>query len=84
MDALDPHAAGPVRARGERLDQLGAVTGFREKPRAEHWINGGFFLCEPGFIAHLGPDLVLEREPLEELATAGGLHAYRHLSLIHI
>ena len=60
------------------LDDRDRVTGFREKPRAEHWINGGFFLCEPGFIAHLGPDLVLEREPLEELAAAGGLHAYRH------
>jgi len=60
------------------LDERGRVTGFREKPRAEHWINGGFFLCEQGFAAHLGPDLVLEREPLEELAAAGTLHAYRH------
>src|SRR3954453_20463962 len=23
------------------------VSGFREKPRAEHWINGGFFCFEP-------------------------------------
>ena len=60
------------------LDERDRVTGFREKPRAEHWINGGFFLCEPGFAAHLGPDLVLEREPLEGLAAAGSLHAYRH------
>ena len=60
------------------LDERDRVTGFREKPRAEHWINGGFFLCEPGFGAHLGPDLVLEREPLEGVAAAGGLHAYRH------
>ena len=24
------------------------VTGFREKPRAEQWVNGGFFVLEPG------------------------------------
>ncbi len=60
------------------LDAQDRVTGFREKPRAEHWINGGFFLCEPGFTARLRPDAVLEREPLEDLAAAGALHAYRH------
>jgi glucose-1-phosphate cytidylyltransferase len=60
------------------LDGDDRVTGFSEKPRAEHWVNGGFFLCEPGFGAHLAPDRVLEREPLEELAAAGELHAYRH------
>jgi glucose-1-phosphate cytidylyltransferase len=54
------------------------VTGFHEKPRADHWINGGFFLCEPGIGAYLGPDLVLEREPLERLAADGGLQAHRH------
>jgi glucose-1-phosphate cytidylyltransferase len=54
------------------------VTGFHEKPRADHWINGGFFLCAPGFADYLGPDLVLEREPLERLAADGGLHAHRH------
>jgi glucose-1-phosphate cytidylyltransferase len=60
------------------LDAHDRVTGFREKPRAEHWVNGGFFACEPGFSAYLGPDVVLEREPLERLAADGGLHAYRH------
>jgi glucose-1-phosphate cytidylyltransferase len=54
------------------------VTGFREKPRADHWINGGFFLCEPGIGAYLAPDVVLERAPLERLAADGELHAYRH------
>ncbi len=54
------------------------VAGFQEKPRADQWVNGGFFLCEPGFGAYLGPGLVLEREPLERLAADGGLHAHRH------
>jgi glucose-1-phosphate cytidylyltransferase len=55
-----------------------AITGFSEKPRAEHWVNGGFLLCEPRFLPYLAPDAVLERAPLERLAADGGLHAFRH------
>jgi len=54
------------------------VTGFSEKPLAEHWINGGFFCMEPGALAYLREDAVLEREPLERLATDGELSAFRH------
>jgi glucose-1-phosphate cytidylyltransferase len=60
------------------LDGDGRVSGFREKPRAEQWVNGGFLACAPAFTGYLGPDLVLEREPLERLAADGGLRAYRH------
>ena len=56
----------------------GEVTGFREKPRSEHWINGGFFVFEPSVFGYLREDSVLEREPLEGLAADGELHAYRH------
>ncbi|HTA15556.1 MAG TPA: sugar phosphate nucleotidyltransferase [Solirubrobacteraceae bacterium] len=56
----------------------GRVRGFQEKPRSEHWINGGFFCFEPGVLDHLRPEHVLEREPLERLAADGELHAYRH------
>ena len=55
-----------------------SVAGFVEKPRSEHWINGGFFCCEPGVLDYLDPDSVLEREPLERLAAEGELRAYRH------
>jgi glucose-1-phosphate cytidylyltransferase len=61
-----------------RLDEDDRVLGFHEKPRAEQWVNGGFFCLEPGFAAHLAEDSVLEREPLERVAAAGELHAYRH------
>jgi glucose-1-phosphate cytidylyltransferase len=54
------------------------VSGFVEKPRSEHWINGGFFCFEPAALERIGPDSVLEREPLESLAAAGQLHAHRH------
>jgi glucose-1-phosphate cytidylyltransferase len=54
------------------------VDGFVEKPRSEHWINGGFFCFEPGALAYLGEESVLEREPLQRLAAEGRLHAFRH------
>jgi glucose-1-phosphate cytidylyltransferase len=56
----------------------GLVAGFHEKPRSEHWVNGGFFCFEPGALAYLDDDSVLEREPLEGLAADGQLHAFRH------
>jgi len=54
------------------------VSGFREKPRSEHWINGGFMCLEATALEQLDPDSVLEREPLQRLAAAGQLRAYRH------
>ncbi|MBA2343235.1 MAG: NTP transferase domain-containing protein [Thermoleophilaceae bacterium] len=60
------------------LDGDGRVLGFREKPRLEHWINGGFFCFEPGALEFLDDDSVLEREPLEGLAGKGQLQAFRH------
>ena len=60
------------------LDEDDLVERFQEKPRVEHWINGGFFCFEPGIFDHLREDSVLEREPLEGLAADGQLRAYRH------
>jgi glucose-1-phosphate cytidylyltransferase len=56
----------------------GRVKGFVEKPRSEHWINGGFFCFEPGALEYLDEDSALEREPLERLASDGQLRAFRH------
>ncbi len=56
----------------------GRISGFHEKPRSEHWVNGGFFCFEHGALGFIEEDSILEREPLERLATAGQLHAYRH------
>ncbi len=60
------------------LNGDGVVRGFIEKPRSEHWINGGFFCFEPDVFDVLAEDSVLERDPLETLATAGRLRAHRH------
>jgi glucose-1-phosphate cytidylyltransferase len=63
---------GVAELDGER------VAGFVEKPRSEHWINGGFFCFEPSALDFIEPDSALEREPLERLAAAGQLRAHRH------
>jgi glucose-1-phosphate cytidylyltransferase len=60
------------------LDSDCRVRGFREKPRSEHWVNGGFFCFEYGALGYIEDDSVLEREPLERLAAAGQLHAFPH------
>jgi glucose-1-phosphate cytidylyltransferase len=56
----------------------GLVTGFQEKPRSDHWINGGFFVFDRGVFDYLTDSSVLEREPLEGLAGDRQLHAFRH------
>lgn len=57
-----------------------AVYQFSEKPLVgEGWINGGFFVFEPGVLDYLdGDQAILEREPLERLAAARQLMAFRH------
>jgi glucose-1-phosphate cytidylyltransferase len=61
-----------------KLDGDGRIAGFEEKPTAEHWANGGFFVFEPGVFEYLTRSSVLEKQPLEGLAADGELHAYRH------
>src|SRR5436853_512634 len=63
---------------GDQLRNDGRVDGFEEKPRLDSWVNGGFFVMEPAALGFIGADDVLERDPLESLAGAGELFAYRH------
>jgi glucose-1-phosphate cytidylyltransferase len=58
------------------------VIEFSEKPQtAEGWINGAFFVLEPEVFDYVdGDDTQWEKEPLERLASAGQLMAYRHTS----
>ncbi len=69
----------PVRF-GELSIKETRVTQFQEKRQAgEGWINGGFFVLEPGvFDFILNDSTLLEREPLEQLAQKGELMAYQH------
>ena len=56
------------------------VVEFSEKPQiGEGWINGAFFVCEPGVFEYIaGDDTQFEKEPLENLAKDGELAAFLH------
>jgi glucose-1-phosphate cytidylyltransferase len=56
------------------------ISTFKEKPQGDGaWINGGFFVLEPGVMDYIdGDSAVWEREPMERLAHEGMLSAYRH------
>lgn len=68
-------------ARFGRLEFDGdRVVEFSEKPQtSEGWINGAFFVLEPGVFDYIeGDGTQWEREPMENLARDGQLIAYRH------
>lgn len=56
------------------------VTSFREKPAGDGGlINGGFFVAHPSVLDLIeGPETIWEQQPLEQLAEAKELVAYRH------
>jgi len=59
----------------------GRVEEFNEKPQVSAgWISGGFFVFSRGLLDRLSDreDLMLEREPLQQLARDGELMAYQH------
>jgi glucose-1-phosphate cytidylyltransferase len=70
---------GALEIRGDR------VGGFLEKPRGDGaWINGGFFVLEPGVGRYIDGDAsVWEREPLERLASEGQLVPFYHEGFWH-
>jgi len=61
------------------------IVSFKEKPDGDGaWINGGFFVLEPGAISYIENDhSIWEREPLERLAHDGQLSAFRHDGFWH-
>jgi glucose-1-phosphate cytidylyltransferase len=63
-----------------RFSEDGAITSFEEKPDGDGaWINGGFFVCEPGVFSYIsGDSTILEKEPMERLARDNEMMAYKH------
>jgi glucose-1-phosphate cytidylyltransferase len=71
----------PARFGHLKLDH-DEVREFSEKPQtAEGWINGAFFVLEPGVFDYIeGDETQWEKEPLEGLAKDGQLMAHKHTS----
>lgn len=77
LTAVRPPARfGHLTFEGDR------VASFEEKPQtAEGWINGAFFVLEPGIFDYIeGDNTQWEKEPMERLAADGQLMAYKHTS----
>jgi len=56
----------------------GIVSGFKEKPRLEGMVSGGFFVFEPGIMNYLDENCTLETTPLETLAKNEQLTLFSH------
>jgi len=57
------------------------VTHFQEKPKGDgHWINAGFFVCEPKVFDYIkeGDSTIFEQAPLKNLAEDGEIHTFKH------
>jgi glucose-1-phosphate cytidylyltransferase len=73
-------AVRPAARFGELELDGKRVKAFKEKPQLQQgWINGGFFVVEPSFLGYIsGDDSVLEKAPLEKVASDGLLGAHLH------
>jgi glucose-1-phosphate cytidylyltransferase len=63
------------------LNDQDEVTSFQEKPKGDGaWINAGYFVCQPEVFDYIpkGEQVIFERAPLEGLAAAGQLQAFKH------
>mgnify|MGYP003586974918 FL=1 len=72
----------PGRFGNLNINQNGEVDNFVEKPTGDGmWINGGFFVLEPGIFQYLDGDvsnIQWEKEPLGTIARDQQLAAYKH------
>jgi glucose-1-phosphate cytidylyltransferase len=72
----------PGRFGNIEANREGTVMKFQEKPTGDGvWINGGFFVLEPGVFKYLEGDMdeiQWEKKPLMEIAQDGQLSAYMH------
>jgi glucose-1-phosphate cytidylyltransferase len=61
------------------------ITSFKEKPKGDNsWVNGGFFVCDPGVLSYISSDdTVFEQTPLEALANNEQLYTYKHNGFWH-
>lgn len=67
------------------IKEDGTILQFQEKP-SDAWINGGFFVCENAAFDYMDGDadnMMLERDPLQNLARDGKLGAYKHTGFWH-
>lgn len=77
LTAVQPPARFGSFTLAEGQSKIGQ---FREKPQGDGaWVNGGFFVLEPGALDYIESESTFwEAEPLERLARDGQLAAFKH------
>lgn len=60
------------------FDEDGNVAGFREKPKLEYFINGGFYVFNRKIFEYIKSGDDLEKETLSRLAKLGQIAAFKH------
>jgi len=61
------------------LNEKSDVIKFQEKPKGDDaWINGGFFVLEPGIFDYIEGDVLWEKQPMDKLSRDNQLAAYKH------
>jgi len=54
------------------------IIEFKEKPKLDHWINGGFFVFNKKIFSYIKPNYDLEKEAFEELVKEKQIQAFKH------
>lgn len=54
------------------------VTHFEEKPRLDHWVNGGFFVFNKEVFRYTRDNDILEKDTFARLVRDRNLNAYKH------
>jgi glucose-1-phosphate cytidylyltransferase len=80
VSAIQP----PGRYGALHIDDA-TVSSFEEKPAGDGaWINGGYFVLEPGVIDYIEGDATIwEQQPLKRLAHEGELMSFHHRGFWH-
>ena len=69
----------PPRFGRLKLDQERVVSFAEKETDPNEWINGAFFVLEPGVFEYIdGDKIIWEKEPLQNLSRDNQLMAFRH------
>ena len=60
------------------INESNEVINFREKPKLDHFMNGGFFIMKKGIFDYIKPGYDLEKEAFEDLAKKMQIASFKH------
>lgn len=60
------------------INEKSEVTAFREKPKLDKFMNGGFYVVEKEILGRIKPGQDLEKDTMAELAKEGKVGAFKH------